>query len=252
MPFLAENLWQTLVRQPCADAPDSVHLAGWPETPPADETVLEEMAAARSVVELGRQARSASGVKLRQPLPRLVVEGATVAEGLAGEIRDELRVKELELGHVESELRVKPHLPALGPRLGKELGAVRAALQAGEFEEVGDGRFRVLGHELGPEEVLVERSGRDGWAVAADGGVTVALHLSLDDGLLREGRVNELVHRVNSLRKEAGLDLTDRIRLTIPSGDADLLAHADWIKAETLAVSLEADGGSEPAIAKVS
>ena len=251
MPFLAEHLWQTLVRQSCPDAPSSVHLAGWPETPPPNVSAVEEMAAARRVVELGRQARSASGVKLRQPLPRLVVEGAALADGLASEIRDELRVRELELGHVDAELRVKPHLPALGPRLGKELGPVRAALQAGEFEALAGGRFRVLGHELGPDEVLVERAGREGWAVAADDGVTVALDLTLDDDLLREGRVNELVHRVNTLRKEAGLELTDRIALTVPAGDADLLAeHADWIKAETLAVSVEADGDSEPAIAK--
>ena len=75
-------------------------------------------------------------------------------------------MKEVELGHVDAELRVKPHLPALGPKLGKELGAVRAALQAGDFEELGGGRFRAAGHELGPDEVLVERAGKEGWAVA--------------------------------------------------------------------------------------
>jgi len=251
LPFLAEHLWQTLVREPCPGAPDSVHLAGWPAVAPAAAGVLEEMAAARRVVELGRQARSTSGVKLRQPLPRLVVEGAAVTPALEGEIRDELRVKELVLGQVESALRVKPHLPVLGPRLGRELGAVRGALERGEFEPLDGGRFRVLGHELGPDEVLVERQGLEGWAVAADDGVTVALELAVDETLQREGRVYELVHRVNSLRKEAGLELTDRIRLTVPAADADLLGeHAEWIKAETLAVSVEADGGGEPAIAK--
>ena len=75
-------------------------------------------------------------------------------------------MKEVEFGHVDAELRVKPHLPVLGPKLGKELGAVRAALQAGEFEELGGGRFRAAGHELGPDEVLVERAGKEGWAVA--------------------------------------------------------------------------------------
>ena len=110
---------------------------------------------------------------------------------------------------------MKPHLPVLGPKLGKELGAVRAALQAGEFEELGDGRFRVAGHELGPDEVLVERAGKDGWAVAADAGVTVALDTAVDDALALEGRVYELIHRVNSMRKDAGLELTDRIALTI-------------------------------------
>ena len=88
----------------------------------------------------------------------------------------------------------------------------------------------------------MERSGRDGWAIASGDGVTVALDTAVDEALEREARVYELVHRVNTMRKEAGLALTDRIELTIPSRDADLLEHADWITAETLATSLEASG----------
>ena len=113
------------------------------------------------VVALGHQARSAAGLKLRQPLRRIVVEGAPLAAAHADEIAEELRVKEVEFGHVDAELRVKPHLPALGPKLGKELGAVRAALQAGEFEELGDGRFRAAGHELGAGRGA-RRAGRQG------------------------------------------------------------------------------------------
>ena len=138
----------------------------------------------------------------------------------------------------------------LGPKLGKKLGAVRAALAEGAFEDLGDGRFRVDGHELEPHEVLVERAGRDGWAVASADGVTVALDTSVDEALAREGRVYELIHRVNSLRKEAGLALTDRIALSIPSADEDLLEHAEWIKAETLAVAVEGDGGDAPTIVR--
>ncbi len=181
-----------------------------------------------------------SGLKLRQPLQRLVVQGASAtAAGHADEIRDELRVKEVEFGPVEAtELHVKPNLPVLGPRLGKELATVRAALAAGEFEELDGGGFRVHGHDLGPGEVLVERSGKEGWAVAAEDGVTVALDTAVDDVLLREGRVYDLIHRVNTMRKDAGLELTDRISLTVPASDADLLEHAAWIEAETLAVSV--------------
>jgi isoleucyl-tRNA synthetase len=242
LPFLAEHLWQVLVREQCDDAPDSVFLAGWPAVEAPDARALEAMADARRVVDLGRAARSTSGVKLRQPLARLVVEGVVPAEELVAVVRDELRVKSVELGHVEAELVVKPNLPMLGPKLGKELGVVRAALAAGEFDELGDGRFRAAGHELGPDEVLVERSGRDGWAIASADGVTVALDTALDEPLVREGRVYELIHTVNSMRKESGLALTDRIALTLPAADADLLEHAEWIKAETLAVSLEAPG----------
>jgi isoleucyl-tRNA synthetase len=249
MPFLTDHLWRVLTA-PCEQAPSSVHLAGWPEVADVDQALLEEIAELRHVVELGRQARATSGLKLRQPLRALVVEGAPLAEGHAEEIADELRVREVSFGHVEaSELRVKPNLPVLGPKLGKELGAVRAALQAGEFEELPDGGFRAAGKDLGPDEVLVEREGKEGWAVAASDGLTVALDLHLDDTLLRLGRVYDLIHAVNSLRKQSGLELTDRIALTIPESDTDLLEHEEWIKRETLATSVAATG-VELALAK--
>jgi isoleucyl-tRNA synthetase len=160
-------------------------------------------------------------------------------------------VKEIEQGDVEAEeLVVKPNLPVLGPRLGKELGAVRSALAAGEFEQV-DGGFRVAGHELGAGDVLVERRGKEGWALASDEGVTVALDARLDDELLREGRVLDLIHHVNTARKEQGLELTDRIVLTVPAADSDLLAHEDWIKGEVLATEIRVDGESaEPHITR--
>ena len=218
-----------------------------------DEERLAEVAELRRVVGLGHQARAASQLKLRQPLRRLVVEGAPLVEGHVDELREELRVKEVEFGHVEAtELHVKPHLPVLGPKLGKELGAVRAALAAGEFEQTAGGGFRVLGHELGADEVLVERSGKTGWAVASDEGVTVALDTTVDSELELEGRVYDLIHTLNSMRKEQGLELTDRIAVTLPAADADLVErHAEWIKAEVLAVSLETDGVEAPQIAKV-
>jgi isoleucyl-tRNA synthetase len=249
MPFLADHLWRTLT-EPADGVPRSVFLAGWPETPAPDAHLLAEVAEVRRAVALGHQARQAAGLKVRQPLRRLVVEGAPLAAAHAGEIADELRVKQVDFEPVEAELRVKPNLPVLGPRLGQELRAVRAALQEGAFEELGDGRFRAAGHELAPDEVLVERAGREGWAVAAEDGIVVALDTHVDDELARELRVYELIHQVNTMRKEAGLELTDRIALAIPSADADLLEHADWIKAETLAVSLAADAGDAPALTK--
>jgi isoleucyl-tRNA synthetase len=251
MPFLTDHLWRVLTA-PCTDAPRSVHLAGWPSAAEPNSALLNEIAELRRVVELGRQARATSGLKLRQPLRALIVEGAPLAESHAEEITDELRVRDVSFGQVEaSELRVKPNLPMLGPKLGKELGAVRAALQTGDFEELDDGGIRVAGHDLTRDEVLVERHGKEGWAVAAAEGLTVALDLHLDDELIRAGRVYDLIHGVNTMRKEAGLELTDRIRLTIPDADADLLEHRDWIARETLAVAVDAEG-SEIALAKTS
>jgi isoleucyl-tRNA synthetase len=248
MPFLADHVWRVLRPD---DAPDSVFLAGWPEPGERDADLLAEVAAVRQVVELGRQARSTAGLKLRQPLRRMVVQGARVAQSHAGEIGDELRVKDVEFGEVDAmELRVKPNLPVLGPKLGKDLNAVRAALEAGEFEQLEGGGFRVNGRDLGADEVLVERSALEGWALAEEEGVTVALLTELDDELLLEGRVLDLIHRVNTMRKEAGLELTDRITLTLPEDHADLLQHEQWIKDDVLATEIRVDSVREPAIAK--
>jgi isoleucyl-tRNA synthetase len=236
MPFLADGLWRNLVR----GGPSSVHLAGWPELGEPDAVLLAEIADVRRVVELGRQARSTSKLKLRQPLRRLVVAGAsTSAHGHADEIADELRVKEVVFGEVEaSELRVKPNLPVLGPKLGAKLGPVRELLARGEFEELDGGRFQVDGHVLEADEVLVEHVGREGWAVASDAGVTVALETALDDELVLEGRLIDRVHEVNVLRRDTGLEITDRIKLWLP--DADLIErYRDRLMQETLAVSVE-------------
>jgi isoleucyl-tRNA synthetase len=179
-------------------------------------------------------------MKLRQPLRRLVVAGASAeARAHADEIAEELRVKEVEFGDVEaSELRVKPNLPRLGPRLGADLREVRERLQRGEFEELDGGRFQVDGHLLEPEDVLVERIGREGWAVASDSGVTVAIDTAIDDELRLEGRLLDRIHEVNVLRRESGLEITDRIKLWLP--EAELVeSFGERLKAETLAVELE-------------
>jgi isoleucyl-tRNA synthetase len=234
MPFIAEHLWRNLV-----SSEESVFLAPWPDVADVDETLLAEVAEVRRVVELGRQARAASGLTLRQPLRRLVVAGAEEARSHVDEIAEELRVKNVEFGEVDaSELRVKPDLRVLGPKLGAALRDVRAALQEGRFEELEGGRFRVDGDlVLEPDEVFVERVGREGWAVASDDGLTVALDTTLDDELRLERRVLDLIHQVNAMRREAGLELTDRIRLWVPDGD--LLAYEERIKEDTLAVGVE-------------
>jgi isoleucyl-tRNA synthetase len=238
MPFLADHLWVNLVAR-LEGAPVSVFLAPWPEARGRDDDLLAEVAEVRRIVELGRQARGDAGLKLRQPLRRMVVQGAGPAMEHADEIAEELRVKDVEFGPVEAaELRVKPNLPVLGPKLGKELGPVRAALRAGEFEQLDGGRFRVNGLELGPDEVLVERTGREGWALAEDDTLTVALSTELDDELRLEARVLDVIHQLNSMRKDAGLELTDRIRVTLPAADAELARHEDWIKDEVLATEI--------------
>jgi isoleucyl-tRNA synthetase len=239
LPFLSERLWRSLVTPACPDAPESVHLAGWPvATPrPGDAELLAEIAAVRDVVQLGRRARGEANLKLRQPLRRLYVRGASAAAGHADEIAEELRVKEVgfDEGPV-AQVQLLPNLRALGPRLGKQLPQVRAALQNGDVEELGDGRLRAAGVELEPDEVLRgERIALEGWAIAEDEGISVAFDTTLDDELRREGRVLDLVHALNAMRKSAGLELTDRIVVTLPKAEEDLLAYEERIAGEVLA-----------------
>ncbi|HLX31914.1 MAG TPA: isoleucine--tRNA ligase [Gaiellaceae bacterium] len=237
LPFVTDQLWRTLV----LDGPESVHLAGWPETAEPDRALLDEIAEVRRVVELGRQARSQAGLGLRQPLPRLYVAGLPLAQGHVDEIKDELRVKEVIFGDIpDSHLVVRPNLPVLGPKLGKELAVLRKALAAGDFEELDGGRFRAAGHDLEADEVLVQRQSNLGWrTLASDGEATVALDTNYDDELRLEGEAYELVHRVNSLRKEQGYELTDRIVLTVPEEMRGLVeAHRDWISRDVLAAEI--------------
>jgi isoleucyl-tRNA synthetase len=250
MPFLAEELWQRLVR-PAEGAASSVFLAGWPDVGKPDEPLLAEIAEVRRVVELGRQARSMSGLKLRQPLRRLVVQGATFDDH-SDELRDELRVKQVEFGPVEAtELRVRPNLPVLGPKLGAALAEVRRALQEGRFEQLSGGGVSVAGHELGADEVLVETVGREGWAVASDDGITVAVETAVDPELELEGRAYDVIHELNTLRRVRGFELTDRIRVTLPPAYEDVVErHGDWIAREVLAVELVAGDVAEPELEK--
>ena len=247
MPFLAEELWQLLVVQPCADAPRSVFLAGWPVQREVDTSLLDDVVEVRKVVELGRQARSTSRMKLRQPLRQLVIDGTDRVEPYLAEIADELRVKSARLEKLDAGgLRVRPNLKVLGPKLGGEVQSVRRALEAGEFVQLDDGGFEVGGYRLTPDEVLVQRTEKVGWSVASDGKVTVALDLELDDELRSEARVFDLVHRINSMRKAAGLSITDRIKLSLPSSDADLASYQEWIGSETLAVHIDFAATDEP------
>jgi isoleucyl-tRNA synthetase len=249
MPFLADHLWRNLVADACEGAPESVFLAGWPEAREPDDQLLAEIAEVRRIVELGREARSTARVKLRQPLRRVYVRGARLAVDHADEITEELRVDEVgfDQGPV-ARVRLLPNLRVLGPRLGPKVREIKSALDRGEVEELGDGRVRAAGEELEADEVIRgERVEIAGWAIAHDVTLSVAIDTDIDPDLELRGRVYELIHAVNTMRKDEGLELTDRIVLTLPDGD-DLLRHADWIKSETLATHIQR--GETLAIAK--
>jgi isoleucyl-tRNA synthetase len=252
MPFLADWAWKRVVAAVCEEAPASVFLAGWPEVVEElrDERLLHDMEEVRAVVELGHQVRAEEGVRLRQPLRRAWVHGADAAQKYDDLIREELRVKEVvPVDEPLARFRYRPNLPVVGKKLGRDVPKVKEALEAGAFERVNGG-IRVAGYELSPEELLIEREQEPGTAHSLTH--SVKLDLEIDEELATEGRVLDLIHALNSLRRERGLELTDRIVATLPAADADLLArHADWIKEETLAVRIEANG-SELTIEKVS
>ncbi|MFQ5425711.1 MAG: isoleucine--tRNA ligase [Gaiellales bacterium] len=261
MPFLADHLWRNLVGR-VEGAPASSFLAGWPMPVDAlhDEQLLTDVAAGRRAVELGRSARQAANIKLRQPLRRVVVScgdpgvRASIERG-SEELLGELNVKELDVVAEPAgvaELRAQPRLDVLGPRLGKDLPALRTLLAEGEFELADDGVIHAGGHELAPGEYLLRQVAIDGWAVGHDGDIVVGIETEIDDGLALEGRALDVIHEIQRMRREAGLELTDRI--DVRYGDEELAevfeAHGERIANETLALRLEASGGERLEIAK--
>jgi isoleucyl-tRNA synthetase len=259
-PFLAERLWQGLVVSVDPGAPDSVHLADWPEPDAAadDPELRAAMAEVRRLVGLGRQARTDAKVKVRQPLARALVtvpaERRGEVAGLLDLVAAELNVKRVGFASGEDGLvayRLVPNFRALGPRFGRQAPAVAAAvreadagelaprLQAGERAELevpGVGPV-----ELGPDEVGVAEEPVTGWRVVREGGASVALDLTVTPELRLEGLARELVRAVQDLRKDAGLKVSDRIELAVeaPGEVAEAVrAHGDYLQAETLAVAL--------------
>ena len=252
MPFLAEAMYQNLVRRAIPESARSVHHTDYPafRAELVDAALDREMRAAMRVVSLGRTARGDAKVKVRTPLRRLVVvfdptdrdRGALRADGdVARLVREELNVKELEIRDDAAglvELRVKPELKALGPKLGKDLPRVRAALAEGRYTQQ-DGAFLVEGFTLQPSEVLVEHVGAAGHAVGRDAGAVAALETVLTPELEAEGLARELVHKLNDLRKEAGLAIADRIHLRYAGAIAPTVDRfRTLIERETLALGV--------------
>ena len=272
-PFLADSIYCNLVAGEAAefgDAPDSVHLADFPEPAEAlaDLELEAGMEAVRRTVELGRAARAHSKVKMRQPLHKAVVvataEERPAIERLSDVVASELNVKEIEFVSDESELvsyRVKPNFAALGPRMGKQMPQAKAAIEglnAAEVTEVleagGSVGISIDGHDhsIGADDITMVMEPLEGYEVEAEAGHAVALSLELDDDLRAEGLAREIVHAVQNARKGAGLEVSDRIELGLGGGDEVLdaaRAHEAYIAGETLAssVSYEADGGGQPA-----
>jgi len=246
VPFLAESMYQNLVRTADSSAASSVHHCRYPEVDQGllDRALERDMALVRRVVELGLATRHASKVKVRQPLPGLKIalgDSSRWPAELEELVKDELNVKAVEPAGAESlaERSFKANLPLLGPKLGARLREVRAAVEAGQLEPIAGGGWRAAGVDLAPEEVLVSLTAREGYEVAGDQDVLVALDTTVTPELALEGRARELSRKLNDLRKDAGFDLADRIRVRFEAGagwSEVVEKYRDPIRAEALAL----------------
>jgi isoleucyl-tRNA synthetase len=273
-PFLTDYVWGVLRgnahRAGAGAAVDSVHLATWPaaDAQLIDERLSAHMALARRLVELGRSARGAAALRVRQPLGRALVGAAGFADlpaELRAQVAEELNVHALEplatVGDELVEYAVKPNYRALGRRFGKRTPAVAAAIEAADAAALAraltDGAAAVsvevdgAAESLGPDDVIVTQTPKSGWAVAAEGGETVALDTAVTPQLYREGLAREVVRLVQDARKGDGLDVSDRIQLRWSTADPELKAalneHGGMISAEVLAIGYaqRAGGGAE-------
>jgi isoleucyl-tRNA synthetase len=280
-PFIAEDIYANLLfgeetglEKPVGEwtnpEPDSVHLCDFPEVNGEliDEQLESGMEAVRRTVELGRAARAQAKVKLRQPLRKAVVVASDAEreaiQRLAGVVASELNVKELDFVQSEAELvayRVKPNYRSLGPRFGKSMPQAAAAIEAldaggvaDQLEAGAEVGIAVDGkeHTLSADDINLVMEPLEGYQVEAEAGHAVALELDLDDELRREGLAREVVRAVQEARKQAGLEVSDRISLEL-GGDEELLSaareHESYIAGETLATSVgySADGVGERA-----
>ena len=263
VPHLADALWQNLVTAVQPEAPDSVHLVDAPHVREGwrDVALEESVDLARRVVGLGRTARAASVLRTRQPLAAARVKlpaaasgslsrDAAVADQLTREVLDELNVKELQVLSDESEMverTLYPLLPVLGPRHGKDVAAIMAGVRSGDWRLLDDGRAEVAGVTLATDEFQLTARARPGHEVAEEGDLLVALDTQLTPSLEAEGLAREVAHRLQSMRKAAGYEISDRVVASIDGPD-DLLArlepHREWLADEVLATDLRL--GAEP------
>ena len=231
LPFVTEELYQRLVvdhRPAETDGPLSVHHTDYPEPrPELISTPLEDaMRWVRQVVTLGRSLRVGHGLKVRQPLPSLTVltRDGRIAEAVTSHrslITEELNVKEVRVGRDETELvdlQLKADFKRLGPRLGADVQPVATALGQLRDESVQallDGATVVVaGHEIEPDDVIVQRVPKPGVVVAAEGPLSVAIDTTLTPDLAIEGTARELINRIQQLRRDHGLEVIDRIRVS--------------------------------------
>lgn len=256
-PFMSETMYQNMVRTVDKDAPESIHLCDWPKK---DESFIDpeleaNMAAVLDIVVLGRSARNAANIKNRQPVASMYVQGKALPDMYVSIIADELNVKEVKFVDDASSFisyRVKPQLKTLGPRYGKLLPKINQYLAG---EGVGNAvvaahnrgesyKFDIDGTEisLAAEDVLVSTEENAGFVTVTEHDLSVVLDTNLTPELIEEGFVREIVSKVQTMRKEAGFEVTDHIVLSHHGNsliEGIFARHGAEIAADTLADSIK-------------
>ncbi|MDD2647906.1 MAG: DUF5915 domain-containing protein, partial [Eubacteriales bacterium] len=267
LPFLSEELYQNLVRSVDKDAPESVHLTSFPvcEQKYIDADMEKQMDALIEVAQLGRACRNLASMKVRQPSKALYVKGARFDEKYAELVEDELNVKSVVFTDDAREFttyHLKPQMRTLGPKYGKLLGKIGARLGEMDGNEVVEAfdrgetlHFDVDGTEvcLEKNDVLTEPMQKEGFVAQTDASVTVVLDTNLTPELIREGYAREVVSKLQTMRKEAGFDVSDRINVWYTAGaevSGAVEALKDTITSGVLALSMTAGEPDEGAVVK--
>ena len=267
VPFMAEEMYQNLVRSVDPTAPESVHLCDFPT---ADESLIDEslntqMSALLSVVGLGRACRAAANLKVRQPLSTLYVKGTSFDEAFSALAEDELNVKKVVFtddARAFTTYNLKPQMRTLGPKYGKLLGRIGQHLKELDGNEVVDAfsrgetvTFTLDGTEvvLAKDDVLTEATQKPGFSAQMEGEVTVVLDCNLTPELIAEGYQREMVSKLQNMRKDAGFEVSDRIDVTYEAGDelaAAIEAGRDFIMQSVLATSFARAAVPEGAVSQ--
>ncbi len=266
-PYLAESMYLNLVKNNVPDAPISVHLCDFPAADMSlvDPELEADMENVIAYVQLGRACRADANMKVRQPAKVLYIRGEKLQEKTAELIADELNVKEVRFvddARAFTTYRIKPQLRTLGKKYGKLLKGISAYLAEVDGNEVVDTfergellKFEVDGNpvEMAKEDALIEPMRKEGFVAQTDRDVTVVLDTTLTPELIEEGFVREMISKLQTMRKEAGFDVTDRIGVSCTTGEklsAIVAANAEAIKAAVLCVSLNEQEAVENAYAK--
>jgi isoleucyl-tRNA synthetase len=277
IPFTAEEMYQNL-KSPLQDAPESVHLCAWPQVDESlrNDALVREVEGVLQATSLGHAARKDSKLKVRQPLRKVLVQAPSPElragiENWRETILDELNVKELELLDDTGDLvtySLKANLPKLGPKFGKQIGAIRSALEnaspedakrIGEAVRRGESTSIVVNSqtiELAADEVLVSTQQQSGYQFASENGWSVALDTALDEDLLDEGVARDFIRAVQQARKEADFEVADHIAILLvePEGDSRLAEvlekFGDLVQSETLADELRLVDANYPELSE--